>query len=304
MNRSYGLAVALGLLMGLMSFLSPYFFTLENLLGFTRHLVEIGILACGMTLIIMSGGIDLSVGSLLGLSGIVLGYAWQFWGPVPAVLMAMLTGLAGGSLNGLLITRWRLPPLIVTLATMALFRGTAMVISKAQPVTGFPDAFAFIGQGDFFGIPVQLVIWLLVMALTLWLASRTRTGRAIAAIGDSPSAARFAAIAINRITFLLYTGMGALCALGALIFTARVSTARADAGLGLELDVITAVVLGGTPITGGPGSVLGTFLGVMIMGIVRNGLSLAGISSVWQTMLAGLILIGAAVINQRLSANR
>jgi rhamnose transport system permease protein len=300
MNRTYGLVGALGL----MSLLSPYFFTFENLLGFTRHLVEIGILACGMTLIIMTGGIDLSVGSLLGLSGIVLGYTWQVWGPAPALFLALMTGLSGGALNGFLIAQWRLPPLIVTLATMALFKGIAMVISKAQPVTGFPDAFGFIGQGERFGIPVQLVIWILIVALTLWLVSRTRTGRAIAAIGDSARAATFAALPVNRITLAVYTSMGALCALGAIIFTARVSTARADAGLGLELDVITAVVLGGTPITGGRGSVLGTFLGVLIMGIVRNGLSLGGVSSVWQTMLAGLILITAAVINQRLSVQR
>lgn len=284
-----------------MSMLSPWFLSGENLLGMTRHLTEMGILGCGMTFIIMSGGIDLSVGSLVGLAGIVLGYTWQAWGLFPALVLTIGTGVLGGGLNGALITRLKLPPLIVTLATMALFRGLAMVISKAQPVSNFPETFGVIGQGEIANIPIQLPIWILAVGLAFWVLKRSSIGRAIAAIGNNERAAEFSALSVNRITFQLYTAMGVLCAISAIILTSRMSTAKADAGINLELDVITAVVLGGTPIIGGPGSVLGTLLGVLILGVVRNGLSLAGVSSVWQTMLSGVILVTAAVLNSKFS---
>ena len=303
-GREGGLALALGGLVLVMSIISPYFLTGDNLLGMSRHLAEVGIIACGMTLVIVSGGIDLSVGSLLGLCGIALGYGYQAGGLGPGLVAALATGLVGGGLNGLLVSRWRLPPLIVTLATMALFRGAAMTISQAQPVSDFPEGFGWIGQGDLFGLPFQLCVWLAVLGLTTLVIRRTRAGRRIRAIGDSERAARFAALAVERVVFGLYAACGLLCAVSGIVFTARVSTARADAGLGLELEVITAVVLGGTRITGGQGSIVGSFLGVLILGVVRNGFTLAGVSSVWQAMLAGAILIGTAVLNQRLAERR
>ena len=304
LGREGGLALALGGLVLVMSIISPYFLTGDNLLGMSRHLAEVGIIACGMTLVIVSGGIDLSVGSLLGLCGIALGYGYQAWGLEAGLVAALTTGLVCGGLNGLLVSRWRLPPLIVTLATMALFRGAAMTISQAQPVSDFPEGFGWIGQGDLFGLPVQLYVWMAALGLTGMVMRRTRTGRQVRAIGDSERAARFAALPVERVVFWLYAACGLLCAVGGIVFTARVSTARADAGLGLELEVITAVVLGGTRITGGQGSVVGSFLGVLILGVVRNGFTLAGVSSVWQAMLAGAILIGTAVLNQRLAERR
>lgn len=295
-----GLLIVLIVIGACMSALSPYFLTPNNLLGLTRHLVEIGIIACGLTLIIATGGIDLSVGSLLGLCSIVLGYTWQFWGPAPALLLAILTGILGGGLNTCFITRYNLPPLIVTLATMALFRGLAMVVSKAQPVSGFPQTFGFLGQGNIFGFPAQLYIWLAIIIVTLYLSNQTPFGRQVTALGNNPRAAIVAALPIPRIQTLLYTGTGFLCAVAAIVFTSRVATAKADAGIGLELEAITAVVLGGTPITGGRSNIVGTFIGVLILGIIRNGLSLAGISTVWQAMLTGVILITAAIVNRRI----
>lgn len=295
--------VLLGILLVLgtiMSFLSPYFLEKDNLLELTRYLAETGIIACGMTLIIMTGGIDLSVGRLLGLSGIVLGYSWQAWGPVPALVLCVLTGLGGGALNGAMVTRGHFPPLVVTLATWALFRGISMVISRAQPVSDFPEWFAWIGQEGIGPVPAQLIVWLVIVAISIVLVEKTSLGRYTTAIGDNEKAARFAALPVDKVKFGLYTLTGLLCALAAIIFTSRVSTAKADAGEGLELEVITAVVLGGTAITGGRGTVIGTFLGVLILGVLRNGLNLRGVPSVWQTILSGVILIATAIVNQRM----
>ena len=238
------------------------------------------------------------MGSILGLSGIVLGYSWQQFGPGAALPAAVLTGLLCGALNGFLITRWTLPPLVVTLATMSLFRGGAMVISQAKPVSDFPEWFSAFGQVPFAQVPKQLLVWFGLVAAFAVAAERTPLGRYAAAIGDRERAATFAALPVNRVKFMLYTVTGLLSALGAVIFTSRVSTAKADAGMGLEMEAITAVVLGGTAITGGRGTVVGTFIGVVILGFLRNGLTLAGIGSVWQQMIAGGILIATAILNQ------
>ena len=299
-RREMGLLGVLVLLAAAMALLSPIFWDPENLLGLSRHLTEKGIIACGMTLIIMTGGIDLSVGSLLALVGITLGYTWQSWGSLPALGMGLGVGLAGGALNGFLITGWNLPPLVVTLATMALFRGIAMVISRAQPVSDFPEAFAQLGQGYLGPIPVQLFIWIFIVAITFLVKERTPVGRYATAIGDSERAAFFAALPLRRIKLWLYSVLGLLTALGAIIYTSRVSTAKADAGQGWELEVITAVVLGGTQISGGRGTVLGTFLGVLILGVIRNGLTLAGVSEEWQYMVTGSLLIATAIANERM----
>jgi len=290
-----GILILLG---GVLATRSPHFLTRDNLLELTRHLAETGIVACGMTLIIMTGGIDLSVGSLLGLAGIALGYAWKLWGVEAAVAAVVAVGFLGGALNGALITRAGLPPLVVTLATMALFRGGAMIISRAEPVSDFPEAFYWIGQGDLVGLPVQLVLWLLVVAAAAVVLARTPAGRYAAAIGDNERAARFAAIPVGTVKFWLYVATGLLSTLAAVIYTSRCSTAKADAGEGLELQVITAVVLGGTPITGGRGTILGSFLGVLILGFVRRGLTLARAPMLTQEILIGVILILTAILNQ------
>jgi rhamnose transport system permease protein len=257
-------------------------------------------MACGMTLIIMTGGIDLSVGSLVGLAGIALGYTWLSWGLLPGFGMALLVGSMGGLINGLLITRWALPPLVVTLATMALYRGVAMIISRAQPVSNFPQAFGWWGQGYLGPIPAQFLVWALTVVLFFLIVERTPVGRYATAIGDNERAALFAALPVRRIKLWLYSASGLLCSVGAILYTSRVSTAKADAGLGWELEIITAVILGGTQITGGRGTILGTFLGVMILGVVRNGLTLMGMKEEWQFMMAGIILIVTAIANERM----
>jgi len=296
--RDLALLAVLLALMGSMATRSEDFLTRDNLFELSRHLAEAGILACGMTLIIMTGGIDLSVGSLLGLAGIAMGYAWRLWGMGAAFGVVLAVGILGGALNGLLITRAKLPPLVVTLGTMALFRGAAMIISRAKPVTDFPAFFAWFGQGDVAGVPTPLVLWLAVAVAAALLVVRTPVGRYAAAIGDSERAARFAALPVESMKLWLYTGMGALCALAAVIYTSRFATAKADAGTGLELQAITAVVIGGTPITGGRGTVVGSFLGMLLLGVVRNGLRLAGATTLLQETILGVILIATAIANQ------
>lgn len=293
------LLAGIGIAMGC---LSPEFRSPDNLLDLSRHIAEVGIMSCGMTLVIMTGGIDLSVGSLLGLCGIVFGYSFLAWGIGPALGLALLAGLLGGALNGTFISVLGLPPLIVTLATMALFRGIGYIISHAVPVSNFPDWFAIIGQGNIAGWPAQLVIWFAIVGVFLVLISRTVLGRYSAAIGNNERAAVVAALPVTRVKLLVYSLTGLLSAVAAIVFTSRVSTAKADAGEGLELEVITAVVLGGTSITGGRGTILGTLLGVLILGILRNGLILAGITPYWQMIFAGSVLILTAYLNRYMVA--
>jgi rhamnose transport system permease protein len=301
-RRESVLLLVLVVLCGLMACLSPYFLTVQNLFDLTSHLAEIGIIACGMTLIIMTGGIDLSVGSLLGLCVIVFGYSWQVWdlGVAPAIALTLLVGGLAGAGNGTLITRWNFPPLVVTLATMALFRGFALAISEAEPVS-IPEAFWWVGQGKVGPVPVQLLFWLVIAAITAFLCYWTRLGRYAMAIGDNERAADFARLPVRRVKLLLYTSSGVLCALAAMIYAARFSTAPANAGEWVELAAITGVVLGGTSITGGRGSVWGTFLGIMILGVVRNGLDLAEVDAVWKKLVEGSILIATATANQLIS---
>ena len=299
-RRHLGLLGVLISLAGTMALLSEHFLSAANLLGMTRHLAEVGIIACGMTLIVMTAGIDLSVGSLLALCSIVLGYAWQDWGlgPLAAVGLALAVGAAGGALNGALVTRGGFPPLVATLGTMALFRGAALRISEARPVSGFPEMFEWIGQGYIGPVPAQTLAWAGVAGATAVVVARTPIGPFTRAIGDNERAARFAALPVAGVKLGLYTATGLATAVAALISTARFSTARADAGDGLELEVIAAVVLGGTAITGGRGSVLGTVLGVLILGVARNGLTLAGVDQEWRSMMTGTILIAAAISDQ------
>lgn len=299
-GRQVILAVILLVQMIVLGRMSPHFLEPRNLLDMSTHLAEAGIIAVGMTFIIMTGGIDLSVGSLLALCGITFGYLVEPLGLWPAALVALLMGVVCGSVNGGLVALARLPALVVTLGTMALFRGVAMVISQGAPASGFPEEFAELGRGEWAGAPTQLWIWLGLTIIGMIIADRSRVGRYVIAVGDNPVAARFAALPERTVTMALYVGTGLLTAVASLIFTSRVSTAKADAGVGLELEVITAVVLGGTAITGGRGTVLGTFLGVLILGFLRTGLSFAGVSTVYQTIIAGAILIIVSIINQRM----
>jgi rhamnose transport system permease protein len=301
-NQESILGVTLLLIVFVLSFMSDRFFTPGNLLNITRFFVEIALVALPMTLIIISAGIDLSVGSTFGWSAVMLGYAWQVWGlPLPvAIGVCLATGAVAGLFNGWLIAKVKVPPLIATLATLAIYRGMALGISQARPVSGYPDWFEFFGQGALGPVPTQFALWILLSIVVMIFLARTPWGRYIYAIGSNMQAARFSGVPVDKITLAMYAFSGFMASLAAFIFVSRVTTTRADAGTGLELDVIAAVVLGGTSIYGGEGSILGTVLGVIIIALLRNGLSLAGIRGDATVVVIGTVLILAVFLNRQL----
>ena len=298
-SREVVLLGVLIVLMIVMSLLSPLFLTLGNLLNTSRFFVEVGLMALGMTLIIITGGIDLSVGSNLALVSVAVGFSFAAGLPLPlAIVFGLVVGVAAGLFNGLFITLLDLHPLVVTLGTFALFQGLAYGLSKAEAVSDFPGWFAYFGQAYLGPVPGQLFIFVVAVVVVWLILSRTRFGRYVYAIGNNEEAARFSGVPINRVKLILYSGMGLLVGIASVIYTSRVYTARGDSGLGLELDVISAVVLGGASIYGGSGTIGGTVLGVLIIATLRNGLVLAGVPSTWQVFVLGVLLLVAVFLNE------
>jgi len=274
------------------------FLTTGNLLNQGRLMAEVGLVALPMTFIIITAGIDLSVGSIMGLCAIMLGVAWQNLGlPLEvAIVVTLATGALAGAMNGWFITRIGVPPLIMTLASLALFRGLAEGISQARSVRGYPEWFFGLGQGEVLGVPTQL--WILVAAILVAavVLARTTFGRSLYAIGHNETAARFSGIPVDRYKLAIYTLSGLMAGLAGYIFVSRVSTTRSDMGTGLELDVIAAVVLGGTSIFGGTGSILGTVLGVILIQLLKNGLALTGVKGDATIVVIGSVLILSILI--------
>ncbi|MAS33690.1 MAG: ABC transporter permease [Anaerolineaceae bacterium] len=285
---------------------SNTFFTPSNLLNQGRFLAEVGLIALPMTFIIITGGIDLSVGSILGLTAILLGHAWQNWGfPLElAVVFAISIATLAGFLNGLFIVRVGVPPLIMTLATLALYRGLAEGISESRSVRGYPESFYELGQGEILGVPTQL--WLLIVAIIISaiILSRTILGRALYAIGNNEVGARFSGLPVNRYKLIIYSYSGLMAGIAGWIFVSRFTTTRSDMGSGIELDVIAAVVLGGTSIFGGTGSIAGTVIGVVLIQLLKNGLSLAGVTSDASIIVIGIVLITSILVNNFIQGRR
>jgi rhamnose transport system permease protein len=281
------------------------FFTVDNLFEITLQATVIGIIAAGETFVILSGGIDLSVGSIVGLTAIMLGVAWDNWGlPLEvAIVIALVIATACGAFNAFFIIRVGLPPLITTLATLALFRGLAEGIAQARSVRGYPEWFYILGQKDFsfFGtatvFPNQLFLVVIgiigIGAALAW----TPFGRSLYAIGNNETGARFSGLNVARNKFIIYTLSGFMSGLAGWVFVSRVSTTRSDMGNGFELTAITAVVVGGTSIFGGSGTIIGTVLGLMLIQLMKNGLALSGAKGDSTTIVVGLVLIGAVLLN-------
>lgn len=286
----------------LLSLSSDRFLTTDNLLNQGRLLTEIGLVALPMTFIIVTGGIDLSVGSIMGVCAIVLGIMWDpngaFALPLEvAVIISLLVGMLCGFVNGLIIVRLGVPPLITTLATLALYRGLAEGISQARSVRGYPEEFYVLGQGEVAGVPTQLWLLLFFAILTAIVLSRTVFGRALYAIGNNELGARFSGIPVSMYKLIIYTFSGFMAGLAAWVFVSRVTTTRSDMGTGLELDAIAAVVLGGTSIFGGSGSIVGTVIGFILIQLLKNGLALAGVTTDGTIVVIGTVLILAILIN-------
>ncbi|MCK5863294.1 MAG: ABC transporter permease, partial [Candidatus Hydrogenedentes bacterium] len=273
--------------------------------------IAAGIIVVPMTFIIATGGIDLSVASILALSAMVMGLVFRDLGlPIYwAAVCAVLTGLAAGAFNGGMSSYLRIPPLVVTLATMTLYRGIAMGLSRARPVGDFPEGFQWLGQGDLFQIPgtslspvyipVSLLVLIAVFAVGWVLMHKSWAGRYAELIGENETAARFSGIDVPLVKCLLFTACGGLCGLAAIFHTAFYATAKADTAMGMELEAIACVVIGGARISGGRASMSGALLGLLIIGILRFGLEMSGVQSRNIIIIVGLVLIVTAVVNER-----
>lgn len=284
---------------GVLAVQTDKFLTTENLLNQGRLITEIGLLTLPMTFIIITGGIDLSVGSIAGLSAIMLGYSWHNWGYSleASIAIAILVGGVAGFVNGLIITRVGVPPLIMTLATLTFYRGLAEGIAQARSVTGYPEWFYEMGQGDFLGIPSQLYLLIIATVISGIILARTTFGRALYAIGNNELAARFSGVPVNRVKLIIYTFSGFMAGVAGYILVSRVSTTRSDMGTGWELDVIAAVVLGGTSIFGGTGSIIGTAIGLVLIQLLKNGLALTGVTGDATIVVIGSVLILSTLLN-------
>ncbi len=290
------------------SALSPYFLTPSNFSDLTSNLMEKAIMALPLALIIIAGEIDLSVESMLGLAGALLGFTyalgWPLWIDIPLVLAV---GAVGGLFNGLLVTRAGLPSLVVTLGTLALYRGLASVVLGPRSVSGWPDWFTSFGFSDVPGtvIPWPLVVFVVLVIAFAFVLHKTWIGRQIYAVGKNKEAAKYSGIDVARVKTLLFVLSGTLSALAGVILTARLSSARADNGQGFVLDVVTSVLLGGVNIFGGEGTIFGVVLAVFVIGALRNGLTLADISPDTQSVAVGTLLIlsvAGPTIVRRISA--
>ena len=292
-------------LIGLGAF-NDRFLTPDNLLNQGRLMTEIGLIALPMTFIIITGGIDLSVGAIVGLCAIMLGYSWKTFGfPLPlAILFALGVGALAGFMNGLVITRLKVPPLIMTIATLALYRGIAEGVSQAHSVRGYPDWFYFLGQGSVFGVPTQLLVLAALIVVAGVALDRTSFGRTLYAIGANETAARFSALPVDRMKLIIYTLSGLASGLAAFVLVSRVTTTRMDMGMGYELDVIAAVVLGGASIFGGSGTIWGTVIGLAMIQLLKNGLALTGVKGDATIVVIGVALILSVLVASSLQRRR
>jgi len=305
--REIGVLIALILLSLIFSLLSPYFLGVNNLLNIVRQISLTGIMAVGMTMVIVTGEIDLSVGACYGLSAIVAGLAmsngFTIWS---SILIALATGLLGGILNGLLVTYGRIPALIVTLGMLNIARGAALLLSHGLPISVNKrtvidpnvSKFLFLGQGKIFNtVPMMIVFLLGVFIIGYAVFNKTIYGFHMKAVGGNPIAARASGLNVKKIKILAFSITGFLCALAGILNLSFLANVQGTVGTGLELEVIAAVIIGGTSLAGGEGTILGTLIGVLIMGVLRNGLVLLGVSPFWQILLIGVVIIGAVGID-------
>ncbi len=297
-GRRFGTIAGLVLLCALLWILSPYFLTVSNLLNVMEQTSINAVIAAGMTFVIISGGIDLSVGSIVALAGVVLGSALTASVAAPvAVLAALAVGTACGVVNGLLITIGRLPPFIATLGMMSIVRGAALVYTEGRPVSGFEPAFRALATSRPLFVPAPVVVMLATYLVAHFVLTRTVFGRYVYAIGGNEEASRLSGVATRKHKALVYGVSGLMSALAAVVLTARLNSAQPIAGIMYELDAIAATVIGGTSLMGGEGSLGGTLVGALIMGVLRNGLNLLGISSFLQQIVIGVVIVVAVLVD-------
>jgi ribose transport system permease protein len=294
-SLEYGLLIGFILLCALLTLVSPVFLTPINLLNVALQASVVAILAFGQTFVILSAGIDLSVGSVLALTGAVMAMQTGQNGVLVGILVGLLAGAVLGALNGLFVTRARVAPFIATLAMLAIARGLTYIYTQGSPIRVDQPAFNVFGQGTVGAMPVPVVIMLAVFVVCLVVLTQTRFGRYVFAIGSNPEVTRLAGVPIDRYVVAVYAISGLLAALGGLILTGRLAAADPNAATGYELDVIAAVVIGGTSLFGGRGGVFGTLIGALIIAVVGNGMVLLNVNPFWTQAVKGAIILIAVL---------
>ncbi len=302
--------IALFILCIMLSILSDKFLTVDNCWNVMRQISVNICIAVGMTLVVLTAGIDLSVGSVLALCGAITAGLLKNGIDIPsndlhigftllgAILVGLITGAGVGTFNGLVITRFKVPPFVATLSMLTIARGLTLLWTQGFPISVFGDQFDYIGTGWFLGIPVPVWISGLVVSIAVIITTKTPLGRHIYAIGGNENAARLSGININKVKIIVYSMAGGLAALGGLIVTARLDSAQPNAGVSYELDAIAAVVIGGTSLSGGKGTIWGTLLGAIIIGVLNNGLVLLNVSPFWQQVVKGAVILLAVIIDK------
>ena len=299
--RRFGLVVAFAVLVAALSFLSDSFLTVSNLLNIARQVSINAIIAAGMTFVILTGGIDLSVGSVLAFTGAIMAGLLSSGRPLLAGIGGGLTlGALLGLVNGVVITKGKVQPFIATLAMLTIARGTTLVYTDGRPITGLPDTFVWLGAGEVARIPVPVLMMAIVFLASYVVLTQTVFGRYVYAIGGNEEAARLSGVNVTSYKALVYVISSLLSAISAIILTGRLNSAQPTAGFAFELDAIAAVVLGGTTLAGGEGGIGGTLLGAFIIGVLNNGLNLLNVSSFYQQVTKGAVILLAVLLDRRL----
>ncbi|WP_293932063.1 ribose ABC transporter permease [Iodobacter sp.] len=299
--QKLGPLLALLLISSVLSVMSRDFLTVNNLLNVLRQVSINALIAFGMTFVILLGGIDLSVGAVLALSSIAIASMMAAgMDPIIATLCGVLAGAALGAVNGLIISRGKVAPFIATLGTMTVFRGLALVASDGRPITGFnSDFFAMLGGGYIANlIPVPVITTTLAFVALWFVLKKTVFGRHVYAVGGNEEASLISGVKVNRVKLWVYTLSGGLSALAGIILTSRLNSAQPNAGMGYELDAIAAVVLGGTSLSGGRGWIVGTLIGAVLIGVLNNGLNLLSVSSFYQQVIKGSVILLAVLLDR------
>jgi putative xylitol transport system permease protein len=304
----YGILLALILICVGLAIGNEYFLSTRNILNVLRQTSINGILAIGMTFVILTRGIDLSVGSVVAFAGVVSASlattsstAMVAGGPYPALLAlaaGLAVGMASGAVNGVIVSRFAVPAFVATLGMLSAARGLTLLYAGGRPVPALTPEYRFIGTGDLFGIPMPVVIFALVFLLAWWVLGATRFGRNVYAVGGNPHAATVAGINVRRTRLIVYVISGGLAGLAGMILAARTGSALTQAGIAYELDAIAAVVIGGTSLAGGVGRVTGTLIGALLIGVVNNGLDLMGVESYYQQVIKGVLIVAAVMLDQ------
>lgn len=299
--QDYGSFIALIFLVIIIGAISPDFRTVNNFLSLLRQSAINGLIAFGMTCVILTGGIDLSVGSVLALTSIICAHTIKIGLPAPlSMLIALIFGIILGTISGLMVTKSRLQPFIATLITMTGYRGLTMILSGGKPISRLGNNLLLnqIGKGSFLGIPIPVWILIIFFTIFLFVLKKTVLGRQIYATGSNAKAAELAGININNIKLIVYAVSGFMASLSGLILVSRLGSAQPTLGSGYELDAIAAVALGGTSMTGGRGKITGTLIGILIIAVLNNGLNIIGVSSYYQDVVKALVIF-LAVISDR-----